>query len=169
MFKKLLVTAVAVAMLFGVFTIAVGAEDEVKTGVITSYGEKLEVQYVEYAGDRTVFLMIQDDVRVQDRLRDQGNPQVMVLGLASPVPGMYNVYFQMIFGMFPVGVISWEHMSNEVPGWGVLGDIEPIAFQTVYGFEDIYAYFEVTEEDAEKAIRMIRDLNQAAMDAEGVL
>lgn len=174
MFKKIIATIVALAFLGpigGAFASSnlfeVKAQmDRVTSGVRTSHGEKLEVQWVAWADgrERKEFLMIQDDLRVAQRLKNDGRPDGLIAGLGVG-GGQFLVYMQLPFGTYPLGLMSWDHILNYQPSWRILGDIVPTMFQTAMGYEDIYSYFEVSPEDVEKAVVMIRELNQKDLES----
>jgi hypothetical protein len=166
MFTKILSTVILSLMLvFGPIGGAFATtRNDVTSGVRTSYKEKLEVQWVAWEDGRgetgrQEFLMIQDDIRVAQRLKYDGRPDGIITGLGLG-DGTFLVYMQLPFGTYPLGRMSWEHILNYQPSWKILGDIVPTLFQTAMGFEDIYSYFEVSPEDIEKAVVMIRELNQ---------
>jgi hypothetical protein len=111
--------------------------------------------------------MIQDDLRIAERVKNEGQPGTMIVG-QSQGNGMYMIFAQTMFGVHLLGYMHWNYILDLQPSWKVLGDITPTMFSTVAGFEDIWAYFEVLDEDIDKAVVMIRELNQKSMDAEGV-
>jgi hypothetical protein len=154
--KKLLVAlAVAASLVFA--PIAMAAD----RGVTSSHKNLVEIQWVDLDGEKFEFVMIQDDIRVVDRLKDQGSPDGMITGI-KVADGTYRVFFQTMFGSYHIGFVTWDKLCKFVPGWGILKDLDVKMFQTALGFEDIYSYFEV--EDIEVAKKLIRDLNAADLE-----
>jgi hypothetical protein len=153
MFKKLVAVVAATAMLL----VGTAAFAGVDSGIFSSYKEVLEVQYVDYEGDRAEFAMIQDDLRIAERLRNDGPPTAMIHGFEVG-EGVYYVIMQIPFGTFPIGEMTWE-MFIDMGFFSVIKDYPPKNFNTAIGFEDIWGYFEYDDEDIEKIKSLIRALN----------
>jgi hypothetical protein len=157
-FKMLGIIMLSAALMFGGGVKATAAEEDVTTGVFSSHKELLEVQWVEYDGDRVEFVMIQDDIRVAERVKNEGTPSLLIMGIHNGV-GFYRVYAQTPFGSFPLGIMHWEQILMFQPSWRLLRDFQPTMFQTADGFEDVWAYFEFSDEDIEGIKSLIRKLN----------
>jgi len=137
---------------------SMAAMEDVTTGTFSSF-KSLEVQYACYKDDCTEYVMIEDMIRTNERLKNDGGPDYMVVGVHRGL-GKYQIAYVMPpFGVFPMGMVDWSQIVDAHPSWKVLGDFRPVKFQTADGFEDIYVYFEFSDADIEGIKSLIRELN----------
>jgi hypothetical protein len=153
MFKRLLAIGLAFCLLGGV-----AMAEGVTYGTTSSFKERVAIEWVEYNGDKAEFVMINDAIRIQDRLKDQGRPDGLISGF-EVAEGTYAIYFETFMGAFPIGYMTWDQICTFVDGWDIFFELDVVRFQTAVGYEDIWAYIEVRNIDVAK--KMVRDLNQA--------
>jgi len=165
--KKFIAALVAAAMLVATPAIAgfKNTNNQLnKAGVKASY-KALEIQHY---GENT-WVMVEDRIRVQERLAN--NPE---RGVPSRVMGIhqgngdYLIYITMGFWTMPFGIFDMDTLKTIVPVFNTLDGMYPAQFMTFAGFEDIWVYMDTTEGQEDFALSVIRDLNQKALDAEGV-
>jgi hypothetical protein len=164
--KKFIAALVAAAMLIATPAIAgfKNTNPFNKVGVKASY-KALEIQHQD---DKT-WVMVEDRIRVQERLAnnsDRGVPS-RVVGIHQG-NGDYLIYITMGFWTMPFGVFDMDTLKTIVPVFNTLDGMYPAQFMTFAGFEDIWVYMDTTEGQEDFALSVIRDLNQKALDAEGV-
>jgi len=164
--KKFIAALVAAAMLVATPAIA-GFKNNTnpdRTGIKASY-KALEIQHY----GKNTWVMVEDRIRVQERVAnhpEKGVPS-RVIGIHQG-NGDYLIYITMGFWTMPFGVFDMDTLKTIVPVFNTLDGMYPAQFMTFAGFEDIWVYMDTTEEQEDFALSVIRDLNQKALDAEGV-